>query len=230
MIEIPVKGVVPTKNANAGVDPKVMEMVNNITWFGHDSFKIKGSKTVYIDPWKQSTGGDGDLVLVTHEHYDHCSPEDIKKALAPSGKVMASVSCRSVYPDADVFTLPWVLHNDVNGVKVYSTVAYNTDKNFHPPDLLHVGYVVMMDGIKIYHAGDCDCFAHMKDIDCDIALLPVSGTYVMDAMQAVAACEMLKPQVAIPMHWGDPDVVGTGDDAELFKKHAPCKVVILDKL
>lgn len=229
MIEIPVQGVIPAKKVGKGIDPKVSEMISNIKWLGHDSFKISGSKTVYIDPWKLSSGGDGDLVLVTHEHYDHCSLEDIKKALNSSGKVMAAVSCREAYPDADFYTLPWVLHNNVNGVKVYATAAYNTTKDFHPGESLHVGYVVMIDGVKIYHAGDCDAFAHMRDIDCDIALLPVSGTYVMDAMEAVIACNMLKPQIAIPMHWGDPDVVGSREDAELFKKHASCEVVILDK-
>lgn len=214
------------------MDENIRAMVERIQWLGHASFKLSGSKTVYIDPWKlpEGEGGDGDLVLVTHDHYDHCSPSDIKAALASDGEVIAAMCCREKLPKAYHYTRAWELHRDVNGLKVYATAAYNIDKHFHKKELGHVGFVVELDGIKIYHAGDCDAFPHMSDIECDIALLPVSGTYVMNPVEAVDACHMLKPQVAIPMHWGDPDVVGTKQDAEKFKALAPCEVVILDQL
>jgi len=209
------------------MDDKIRQMVDNIHWLGHSSFRIVGSKTVYIDPWKlpKGTGGDGDLVLVTHDHYDHCVPKDIKQALKPDGKVLAAECCRAKYPNAHQYTLPWIKHK-IQGIDVYATAAYNINKHFHQKEMGHVGFVVTLDGVRIYHAGDCDAFPHMRDISCDIALLPVSGTYVMDPMEAVDACLMLKPQVAIPMHWGDPDVAGSRADAELFKKIAPCEVVI----
>ncbi|MDP8229181.1 MAG: MBL fold metallo-hydrolase [Candidatus Electryoneaceae bacterium] len=208
------------------MDENVRRMVGNIHWLGHDSFKITGSKTVYIDPWKLSGGQDGDLVLVTHDHYDHCSPDDIRKVLGPDGKVMTAECCRSQYPDADYYTLPWMFHNNVNGIKIYATAAYNIDKQFHLKEYGHVGYVIYLDGVRIYHAGDCDAFPHMRDIECDIALLPVSGTYVMNVAEAIDAVNMLKPQLAIPMHYGD--IVGSKEDAETFQKLAPCEVVILD--
>ncbi|NQU06397.1 MAG: MBL fold metallo-hydrolase [Calditrichaeota bacterium] len=211
------------------MDESVRNFVSKIKWLGHSSFKIAGSKTVYIDPWKlpDGEGGDGDLILVTHDHFDHCSPSDIKKALSSSGKVLAAECCRDQYPSADVFTLPW-MKQKVNDISVYVTAAYNINKQFHPKELGHVGFVIELDGVKIYHAGDCDAFPHMEDISCDIALLPVSGTYVMDSLEAVDACELLKPQVAIPMHWGDADVVGTRADADKFAKLAGCEVVILE--
>ena len=140
---------------------------------------------------------------------------------------MAADCCRKLYPNADHYTLAWQLHR-IQGIKIYATAAYNTDKKFHLREYGHVGYVVDMDGVKIYHAGDCDAFPHMRDISCDIALLPVSGTYVMDPLQAADACHMLKPQVVIPMHWGDPAVVGTREDAEKLAEIAPCEVVIMD--
>lgn len=211
------------------MDEKVRAIVDRIKWLGHSSFKIAGSKTIYIDPWKlaDGMGGDGDLILITHDHYDHCSPVDIKKALNSGGKVMAAESCRSRYPKADVFTLPWMKHK-IADLNIYVTASYNTNKKFHLREYNYVGYVVTLDGVNIYHAGDCDAFPHMRDIKCDIALLPVSGTYVMDAGEAVRACEILQPKVAIPMHWGDADVVGTREDAERFAKLAPCEVRILD--
>lgn len=213
------------------MDENIRLAVEKIQWLGHSSFKITGVKTIYIDPWKlpDGMGGDGDLVLVTHDHYDHCSPADIKKALDPGGKVVMPECCRSKYPKADVFLLPYTKHK-VSDVDVYAVAAYNVDKKFHLREFGHVGYIVTIDGVKIYHTGDCDAFPHMRDLQCDIVMLPVSGTYVMDASQAVDACNMLKPKVAIPMHWGDPNVVGTRADAEKFAKLAPCEVIIKDAL
>lgn len=213
------------------MDEKIRTAIDQIQWFGHASFKLSGSKTIYIDPWKLPEGesGNGDLVLVTHDHYDHCSPMDIKNALGPDGKVLVAECCRRRYPLADHFTLPWVKHN-IQGLNIYATAAYNVNKRFHTKDLGHVGYVVELDGVKIYHSGDCDAFPHLSDITCDIALLPVSGTYVMDPLEAANAVDILKPQVAIPMHWGDPDVVGTRSDAERFAELASCEVVILEQV
>ena len=212
------------------MDDKVRTMVNNIEWLGHASFKLCGSKTIYIDPWKLpvGVGGDGDIVLVTHEHHDHCSPKDIKQALSSNGKVLMSESCKANYPGADIYTLPYMKHK-VDGLSIYATAAYNINKKFHTKEMGHVGYIVTLDGVTIYHTGDCDAFPHMADLKCDILLVPVSGTYVMNPGDAVDACNMVKPQVAIPMHWGDADVIGTKGDAERFQRVAPCEVVILDQ-
>lgn len=213
------------------MDDKIREMVGRIQLIGHATVKLAGSKTIYIDPWKlpQDVGGDGDIVLVTHDHYDHLSVADIKKALVKGGKVMAAECCRAKFPDADKFTLPYMKHRFA-GLDIYATAAYNTSKPFHQPEMGHVGYIVELDGVKIYHAGDCDAFPHMRDFECDIALLPVSGTYVMNPSEAVDAVNMLHPKVAIPIHWGDPDVVGSRKDAETFQKLAPCEVVIKDPI
>ena len=211
------------------MDDKVRAIIEKIEWLGHASFKLNGSKTVYIDPWKlpDGYGGDGDLVLVTHDHYDHCSPQDIKKAIGKDGKTLAAECCRKKYPNADAYTLPY-MKNNVNGIDVYASAAYNINKKFHLREFGHCGFIVTLDGVKIYHTGDCDAFPHMQDLTCDIVLIPVSGTYVMDPGEAVDACNMLMPQVAIPMHWGDPDVVGTREQAERFKRVAPCEVIILE--
>ncbi len=213
------------------MDEKIKNMLNNIQLIGHAAVKITGSKIIYIDPWKlpAGMGGDGDLILVTHNHYDHLSIPDIKKALAKDGKTLVAECCREKFPTADQYTLPYMKHR-IAGLDVYATAAYNIDKQFHTREMGFVGYIIELDGVKIYQTGDCDAFPHMRDFECDIVLLPVSGTYVMNPSQAVDAVNMLKPKVAIPIHWGDPDVVGSRKDAEAFQKLAPCEVVIKDPI
>jgi L-ascorbate metabolism protein UlaG (beta-lactamase superfamily) len=211
------------------MDENIRKAVESLQLIGHSTVRYSGSKTFYIDPWKlpSGMGADGDLILVTHDHYDHLSISDIKKALAREGKVLVSECCRGKFGSADLYTLPYMKHR-IAGIEVYATAAYNVNKQFHQREMGHCGYIIEIDGVKIYHSGDCDAFPHMRDFTCDIALLPVSGTYVMNSSEAVDAVNMLNPKVAIPIHWGDPDVVGTRADAETFKKLSPCEVVILD--
>jgi L-ascorbate metabolism protein UlaG (beta-lactamase superfamily) len=213
------------------MDERLKAVVNKISWLGHASFRIAGSKTIYIDPWKlpDGIGGDGDIVLITHDHYDHCSPEDIKKALAPTGELVVAECCRPMIPKADKYVLPYMNIN-VKGIEIYITAAYNINKKFHLREYGHVGFIFTVDGVTIYITGDTDAFPHMRDLTCDIVILPVSGTYVMTPAEAVDACNLLSPSVAIPMHWGDPDVVGTIADAERFSKISPCETVILEQV
>ncbi|MBM3329130.1 MAG: MBL fold metallo-hydrolase [Calditrichaeota bacterium] len=214
------------------MDDKIKSLLSGITWIGHASFRIENAgRVIYTDPWKlpAGIGGDGDFVLVTHDHYDHLSAPDIRKALKKGGKVIMPECCRLKFPTADRYVLPYTKLR-YEGLDLYVTAAYNTDKSFHTREMGHVGYILDLDGVKAYQTGDCDAFPHMRDFSCDVVLLPVSGTYVMDPVTAVDAVRMLNPKVAIPMHYGDPDVVGSRADAERFKSLAPCEVVILDPL
>ncbi len=204
-------------------------MAENIFWLGHDSFRLKGEKVVYIDPWKIAPNAEkADLVLVTHEHHDHFSPDDIARISHADTIIVApqSVAAKSnlkihIVKPGDKVTL--------HGVSIEVVPAYNLNKQFHPQAAGHVGYIVTLGGKRIYHAGDTDVIPEMAQIRCDIALLPVSGKYVMTAREAVQAAHTLRPALAIPMHWGDADVVGTRADAEEFKRLAQVPVEILDK-
>jgi L-ascorbate metabolism protein UlaG (beta-lactamase superfamily) len=204
-------------------------MAENIFWLGHDSFRLKGEKVVYIDPWKIAPNAEkADLVLVTHEHRDHFSPDDIARISHADTIIVApqSVAAKSnlqihIVKPGDKVTL--------HGVSIEVVPAYNLNKQFHPQAAGHVGYIVTLGGKRIYHAGDTDVIPEMAQIRCDIALLPVSGKYVMTAREAVQAAHTLRPALAIPMHWGDADVVGTRADAEEFKRLAQVPVEILDK-
>lgn len=204
-------------------------MEPKIEWLGHDSFRLTGEKVVYIDPWKIQPGPPADVILITHDHFDHFVPEDIEKVRGPNtvlvvpeqlrGKVKGNVM---VVKRGDKIT--------ANGVPVEVVPAYNVHKdrqNFHPPHYGGVGYIVTLYGKRIYHTGDTDMIPEMKEIKCDVMLTPVSGTYVMTAEEAVEAVNLVKPGLAIPMHWDT--IVGSWEDANKFKEKCQVPVQILGK-
>ena len=189
--------------------------LEKIHWLGHDGFRIDGTQTVYIDPYKIEGGPIGDLILISHDHFDHCSPEDLAKIQGEHSVVVTEKdSARKIQGDVRVLKPGQV--EKVADVTVTGVPSYNTDKEFHPRKNGWLGFIVHMDGYKIYHAGDSDFIPEMKDLDVDIALLPVSGTYVMTSAQAVEAAKAIQPKWAIPMHYGA--IVGDEADALSFKK------------
>jgi L-ascorbate metabolism protein UlaG (beta-lactamase superfamily) len=207
-------------------------MIENIHWLGHDSFRLDGSSTVYIDPWKLSAGAPrADLVLVTHDHFDHFSPDDILRVAAPRTTLVGPASVTAQIDGIAAVTLSAGEKATVGGVTVTAVAAYNLDKFrqlgqvFHPPAAGGLGYIVELDGRRIYHAGDTDAIPEMRDVRCDVALLPVSGTYVMTAEEAAEACRMISAAVVVPMHFGD--IVGTADDAARFEALCGTPVTVL---
>ena len=209
------------------------------TWLGHDCFKVKGGGlTLYFDPYEIAGGEPADLILVTHEHYDHLSVNDIAKISTSETVVVTTPQGK---PQLSGLTLKEVVtvkpgdRVNVKGVEIQAVPAYNVNKfkapgqPFHPKEEEMVGYVITLEGVKIYHAGDTDKIPEMEGINPDVALIPVSGTYVMTAEEAAEALKLIKPKVAIPMHYGA--IVGSRKDAERFKQLAPpeVQIVILEK-
>jgi L-ascorbate metabolism protein UlaG (beta-lactamase superfamily) len=187
-------------------------------WLGHDCFKVEaGGKVIYTDPFQITAKGlpKAGVILVTHEHYDHCSPDDIAKISGPDTVIVSPADCEGKLT-GNVRMVSVGDSIEVSGVKVEAVPSYNTNKQFHPKANGWVGYVFTVDGTRIYIAGDTDYIPEMKDIKCDIALLPVSGTYVMTAEEAVQAANDIAPKVAVPMHYGA--IVGDVSDAERFVK------------
>lgn len=198
-------------------------MAENVFWLGHATVKIASSKVIYIDPWKLTLAVPADIILITHSHYDHFSPEDIKKITKKDTVVIAPNDCASrlkvkVIKPGDTIS--------IDNITVKAVPAYNIGKQFHPKNNNWVGYVVTMDGTTYYHSGDTDAIPEMEKLKPDIAFLAIGGTYTMDAEAAAEIANKIKPKVAIPIHYGE--VIGSSKDAQRFKELCKCNVEILD--
>jgi L-ascorbate metabolism protein UlaG (beta-lactamase superfamily) len=212
-------------------------LVDSLQWLGHSGFRIQsGGVTVYIDPYRVSGGPAADLILVTHGHYDHFSPQDIERLsgdhtwlVAPAAVAeRARGRVTAIAPGQALELEPFP------GIEVAAVAAYNTSKRdadgnaFHPRSAGCVGYDLNIRGERLYHAGDTDVIPEMDAVvGADVALLPVSGTYVMTPQEAAEAARRIQPRLAVPMHWGD--LVGTRDDAVAFLRQAPVEAIILER-
>ncbi len=190
-----------------------------IVWLKHDAFLLKGDGVVVaIDPYElRSVPEKADLVLITHDHFDHCDPNSVRLVAKPDAVIIAPQKAAAklgknvqVVKAGDVLT--------EKGVTVKVVPAYNVRperQRFHPKNYGGVGYLITLAGKTIYHTGDTDLIPEMDNLgQVDIALLPVSGTYVMDAQEAAEAVKRIKPTHVIPMHYGS--IVGSKADAEKF--------------
>ena len=201
-------------------------MVENLFWLGHASFRIVGQKVIYIDPWQIKKGSQSaDIILITHDHYDHCSLEDVKKIQAKDTVIVTIEECKNKLR-GEIIVAKINEKFTVQGVEIETIPAYNLNKPFHPKTKGYLGFLVKLNNKFYYHAGDTDAIPEMEKIKCDIALLPVSGTYVMTAEEAAKAAEKISPKIAIPMHYGS--IIGSNKDAELFKELCRCPVEILE--
>ena len=207
-----------------------------IAWLGHDGFKLKQDVVVYLDPYQlQSPQEPADVVCVSHEHFDHLSVDDLKKCVTAKTTVVTIAACEKAVMALGPKAVRVVVPGDrvkAAGVSVEAVPAYNTNKfraanaPFHPKADGKVGFILTIGGIRIYHAGDTDEIPEMSRAKgVDVALLPVSGTYVMTAAEAITACKAIQPKLAIPMHYGA--IVGSAADAETFRRGAPCRVEVL---
>ncbi|MBU2561834.1 MAG: MBL fold metallo-hydrolase [Nanoarchaeota archaeon] len=206
-----------------------------ITWLGHSGFRITDvleNRVLYIDPYQVGKADPADAILITHSHYDHCSIEDLKKISTPKTVIIAPPDCQSKFQGKiDMRTSVIITPGKsivMGNIHVEAVPAYNTDKNFHPKANEWVGYIIGINSKRIYHSGDSDAIPEMSKLHkIDVALMAVSGTYVMTAEEAAKAVETFKPKLAIPMHYGA--IVGDSNDAEKFKKLSKVPVQILEK-
>ena len=195
---------------------------DNIKINTHSSIKIEGTKTIYFDPWQiKDSSFDADIIFLTHDHFDHFSPEDIKKIKKAETKIVAPLSTKeNVSKDSGVAIENLIFLSpdeslDLDGIKIQAIPAYNPNKKFHPRENNWLGYLVEMDGIKYLVTGDTDATDELLKVKCDISLTPIGGTYTMTAKEAAEAVCIISPKLAIPTHYGN--IVGEMEDGEIFK-------------
>lgn len=183
----------------------------------HSSIKIMKGIIIYFDPFRiNEEKHDADLILITHDHYDHYSPEDIKKVIKKDTIIVAPKTINELNNKENItFVEPNQTYN-INGYKIDTIPAYNISKHFHPKENKWIGYIVEIDGLKYYVAGDTDITPENRQIKCDVALIPIGGTYTMDYKEASELINIIKPKIAIPTHYGS--IVGDITDGEKFKK------------
>jgi L-ascorbate metabolism protein UlaG (beta-lactamase superfamily) len=203
----------------------VKNMVKDIHWLGQSAFKITGEKIVYFDPYRLSGKQEkADIILISHSHSDHCSPEDVKKIQKSNTIIVAPSDCKSKL-SGNVETIKPGDKVTIEGINIEAVPAYNVNKKFHPKENNWVGYIITISGRRIYHCGDTDKIPEMANIKSDVVLIPIGGTYTMTAEEAADAVNLMKPKLAIPMHYGS--IVGTPGDAVRFKEKCTVPVEIL---
>lgn len=195
----------------------------------HSSIRIAKEKTIYIDPFKITEDyNDADIILITHPHYDHFSIEDIKKVLGGYTKVFAQEESKKelmkigIAEENIIIVKPYESYEYEECVKIETVPAYNKNKDFHPKEKEWVGYIIEIEDTKYYIAGDTDLTKEATRVVCDVAFLPIGGTYTMNYVEAAALANKLKPKYVIPTHYGT--IVGNPEDGILFKELVDRKI------
>lgn len=184
------------------------------------SVKIKANNLVmYIDPYLLSGSPEkADIILITHDHHDHCDSASIDKIYKQGTIIVAPSSC-SAKISKQVKAISLSQEMEVKGIRIKATAAYNTSKPFHPKDKKYVSYVISINNTTIYYAGDTDFIPEMSSLgNIDVAFLPIGGTYVMDTDEAIQAAKAIKPKIAVPVHYGSIGEISLSGDPEKFKK------------
>ena len=207
-------------------------MLNNIEVLCHNSIKINKGKVIYFDPFKITQNyNDADIIFITHSHYDHYSEEDINKVIKKDTVIIAPKDLKNQLEQNKITNIILVEPNnkyEVEGIKFETIPAYNTNKKFHPKENNWVGYIVEIENNKYYIAGDTDITEENKKVKCDIAFIPVGGTYTMDYKEAAELTNIIKPKIVVPTHYGS--IVGTKQDsvnfAKLINPEIKCEILI----
>jgi len=214
-----------TETVPSTASPALLE---NLHWLGHASFRLDGPPTIYFDPtnskdeWPRA-----DIILISHGHDDHFSLSTVERLSTPETIIITSAGVAKRLEDrddlqAEVRALQPGERTTVGEVDIEAVPAYNIEKSHHPKESGNLGFVVSLQGERLYFAGDTERIPEMADIECDVALLPIDGKYTMDAEEAALAAADIRPKVAIPMHM-------FAADPEQFRSLCDCEVVIMEE-
>ena len=193
-------------------------MIDNIRLIAQSAIRIVNKGTIiYFDPYLiNNCDNDADYIFITHSHYDHYSPEDIKKIIKPDTKIIVPKDLEKSIESSNILVVEPDKEYVIGDISFKTTRSYNNNKSFHKKEYNWVGYIVNIDNNKVYVSGDTDYIDEMHNINCDIAFVPIGGTYTMDYKEASMAINTIKPKLAIPTHYGT--IVGSTKDAFEFQK------------
>ncbi len=210
-------------------------MIDNIEVNTQNSIRLTSTAgIIYIDPLTITDAKhDADFIFVTHDHYDHFSPEDIRKVAKADSilivpEKMAGKAQEAAGMVGSIETVKPTDHRTINGLTFETVPAYNMLKPFHPKSAGWVGYILCLDGKRVYIAGDTDATKEAKDVKCDIALVPIGGTYTMDAKKAAEFVNTIQPEIAVPLHYGS--IVGKPSDGEIFAENVKSPIEVAFKI
>lgn len=218
----------------AAVEMPASSYLTGLTWLGHASFRLeRAGAVVYFDPWEiAAEPHDADLILISHPHFDHLDAASVARLARPATQILTTADCAAKLKEAGITEGVRVMRPGEKvtlkpqEITVEAVPAYNTNKPYHPKEKEWLGFIVEIDGVRLYHAGDTDLIPEMAMFKVDVAMLPVSGTYVMTAEEAASSAKAINPKVAVPMHYGR--VVGAEADARRFQ--AACGSLITEVL
>ena len=207
-------------------------MLDNIEVLIHSSIKFSKDIIIYFDPYKINKDyHDADIIFITHSHYDHYSPLDIKKVIKDNTIIVCPKDVKEELLKLNIKNIIEVVPNkdyEVLNIKFKTIPAYNVNKNFHPKENNWVGYLINYNNVKYYIAGDTDITEENKNIICDVAFVPIGGTFTMDYKEAASLINEIQPKIAVPTHYGL--IVGNKDDGIKFSKllnnSIECKIYI----
>lgn len=195
-------------------------MLENVEVLCHSSIRMVKEKTIYIDPFRiERNYNDADIIFITHSHYDHYSEEDIEKVKKEDTKFvipqdLLTKLLEKEIQDENIITVKPNERNTVLGINFETIPSYNTNKSFHPKGQEWVGYIIEINGIRYYISGDTDITEENKKVKCDVAFVPVGGTYTMNYKEAAELINQIRPKIVVPIHYGS--IIGKKKDAENF--------------
>lgn len=194
-------------------------MLEGVQVFTQNSIKIEKEKIIYMDTYEmQEKKHDADIIFITHTHYDHFSLKDIEKVKKKDTVIVGPEGIEEVqkigFLKENIKIVKPNQSYEIEGIKVETVPAYNLDKKFHPKENEWVGYILNLQGAKYYIAGDTDDIEEIRNIKCDVAFIPIGGTYTMDAKEAANLVNVMQPKIVVPTHYGS--IVGRKEDAQIF--------------
>ena len=210
-------------------------MINRIRVYKQNHVRIiSEGREIHIDPFQTDEAtNSADFILITHDHHDHFSVRDIERTAGKNTVLIVPENMRGKAEAAEKYvkkieTVAPGGSYDIDGLEFETVPAYNIGKPFHPKSAGWVGYIIKTEGKRIYVAGDTDATEEAVSVKCDIALVPVGGTYTMDPGQAAKLINTIKPEIAVPVHYGG--VVGKEKDGIDFQKSVDESIKVVLKI